>query len=196
MQGKYDDAKADAQQVADGFIFEAIYTETGQQNAYPSRTVADIRREISVHPRVYEDARFQADPRVQFIDRGELFLGVDGSSQFVEQRKYLIRSDAMEIGSWQEARLIEAEAEVSLGNPAAAVPLIDEVRTAAGLDPYAGAVTADAIMDQIAYERAAELFLEGQRLNDQRRLDDPFLDGRGTCFDISQGEKDANPNVS
>lgn len=196
MQGKYEDAKTDAQEVADGFVFEAIYTETGQQNAYPARTVADIRREISVHPRVYDDSRFQADPRVPFIDRGELFLGVDGSSQFVEQRKYLTRSDAMEISSWQEARLIEAEAEVGLGNPAAAVPLIDEVRTAAGLDPYVGVVTADAIMDQIAYERAAELFLEGQRLNDQRRLEDPFLEGRGTCFDISQDEKDANPEVS
>lgn len=198
MLGQYEGARADARQVPDGFVFESIHSEApaSQQNAFPSRTIAEIRREISVHPRIYNDARFQNDPRVPFIDRGGLFLGVDGSTQFVEQRKYLERSAAMEISSWQEARLIEAEAAVRLEDPTTAVELINEVRAAAGLDAYSGAVTDAAIMDQIAYERTAELFLEGQRLNDMRRFDDPFLQGRGTCFDVSQDEKDANPNVS
>lgn len=193
MQGMFAEAITDAQQVATGFVFESIHSETTQNNAFPSRTIATIRKEISVHPRIYGDVRFQADPRVPFVDNGE--LGVDGSSTFVEQRKYLTRADEMQISSWQEARLIEAEAEVRLDDPAAAVLLIDEVRSAAGLGPYTGPVTAPAVLDQIIYERAAELFLEGQRLNDQRRFDDPWLDGRGTCFDISQQEKDANPNV-
>lgn len=193
MLGSFADARADAQQVADGFVFESIHSETTQNNAFPARTIAAIRKEISVHPRVYDDARFQADSRVPFVDNDE--LGVDGSSKFVEQRKYITRADEMQISSWQEARLIEAEAHVRLDAPAAAVLLIDEVRAAAGLGPYAGPVTAAAVMDQIAYERAAELFLEGQRLNDQRRFNDPWLAGRGTCFDMSQQEKDANPNV-
>jgi len=106
MQGKYAEARADAREVPDGFIFEAIYTETTQNNAFPSRTISSIRREISVHPRYYGNEQFMSDPRVPFADNGQ--LGVDGVSKFVEQRKYLTRSDNMEISSWQEARLIEA----------------------------------------------------------------------------------------
>jgi hypothetical protein len=193
MLGQHADARADARQVADGFVFLSVHGETTQNNAFPARTLSSIRREISVHPRYYQDTRFRSDPRVPFVDNDE--IGVDGNSKFVEQRKYLTRADDMEIATWQEARLIEAEAEVRLGSPAAAVPLIDAVRADAGLAPYDGPVTPQAVLAQIAYERAAELFLEGQRLNDQRRFDDPWLDGRGTCFDISQSERDANPNV-
>ena len=193
VQGNYAEAIVDAREVADGFTFESIHSETTQNNAFPARTISTIRREISVHPRIYQDDRFETDPRTPFADNDE--LGVDGSSKFVEQRKYLTRADDMEISSWQEMRLIQAEAEVRLGDAAAAVALLDEVRAAAGLDPYAGSVSESAVLDQIVYERTAELFLEGQRLNDQRRFGDPWLDGRGTCFDISQEERDANPNI-
>lgn len=198
MLGDYEGAAGDAAEVNEGFVFESIHSETpgNQNNAFPSQTVADIRREISVHPRIYNDGRFQADPRVPFIDRGELFLGTDGGTQFVEQTKFASRSDDMEISSWQEARLIEAEALARQTEVADAVDLIDEVREAAGLGPYTGDMTEPAVLEQIAYERAAELFLEGQRLSDLRRFDDSFLEGRGTCFDLSENEKDANPNVS
>jgi len=193
MQGKYAEARSDAQRVSDGFVFLSIHGETTQNNAFPARTVSSIRREISVHPRYYEDPRFQNDPRVPFVDNGE--LGVDGSTPFVEQLKYRSRSDNMEISSWQEARLIEAEAAARLGDPGSAVPLIDKVRAAAGLPPYDGPSSTEAILDQIVYERAAELFLEGQRLVDMRRFGDPWLEGRGTCFDVSQAERDGNPNM-
>lgn len=193
MLGRYAEARADAQRVSDGFVFLSIHSETTQNNAFPARTVSSIRREISVHPRYYEDPRFQNDPRVPFVDNGE--LGVDGSTAFVEQLKYRTRSDDMEISSWQEARLIEAEVVARIDNPASAVPLIDKVREAAGLPPYDGPVSSEAILAQIAYERAAELFLEGQRLVDMRRFGDPWLQGRGTCFDVSQDERDGNPNM-
>lgn len=193
MLGRWAEAAADAQQVPDGFVFLSIHSETTQNNAFPASTLSSIRREIGVHPRYYEDVRLQGDPRVPFVDNDE--LGVDGSSKFVEQRKYLTRSDDMEIASAEEARLIEAEAAVRQGDVGAAIELIDGLRSAAGLDPYAGPGTPAAVLEQIAYERQAELFLEGQRLVDQRRFEDPWLAGRGTCFDISQNERNANPNV-
>lgn len=197
MLDDYAGAAEDAQRVNDGFVFVSIHSETpgSQNNEFPYQTIADIRREISVHPRIYNDTRFQSDPRVPFVNRGAEFIGTDGSTQFVEQRKYIDRSADMEIASWQEARLIEAEAAARTTDLGGAVDLIDEVRVAAGLDPYAGPVTEAAILDQIAYERTAELFLEGQRLSDMRRFADSWLDGRDTCYPLSQDERDANPNV-
>lgn len=194
MQGRYAEALADADQVPMGFVFEAVYSETTQNNAFPARTISSIRREISVHPRIYGDAGYRSDPRVPFVDNDE--LGVDGSSKFVEQRKYLTRADEMQVTSWEEMRLIAAEAHARLGDVPAAIAVIDDVRAAAGLPPYDGPATEPAVLERIFRERFAELFLEGQRLVDQRRMNDAWLADRGTCYDISQEERDANPNVS
>ena len=88
--------------------------------------------------------------------------GPDPIRQFVEQLKYPQRDTPIAISSWQEARLIEAEAENQLGNSARAVVLINQVRAAANLPAYAGAVTQTAVLAQIRYERSAELWLQAQ----------------------------------
>lgn len=197
MTGNNQGARGDAAQVPQGFIFESIHSETpgNQNNEFPYQTVSEIRREISVHPRIYEDERFANDPRMPIINRGPSYLGTDGGTQFVEQRKYVVRSSNMQIGSWQEARLIEAEAALRLGDLEDTAALINVVRSAAGLPAYAGAISAGALQEQLIAERTAELYLEGQRLNDQRRFSDPFLAGRAACYDVSQSEKDANPHL-
>ncbi|MDX1531916.1 MAG: RagB/SusD family nutrient uptake outer membrane protein, partial [Rhodothermales bacterium] len=85
-----------------------------------------------------------------------------------------------------EMTLIEAEANVRLGNLDDAVGLIDAVRTqapeddpfgvGAGLGPYDGPVTESALLDEIFLQRGAELFLQGLRLEDARRLSQPGPD--------------------
>ncbi len=82
-----------------------------------------------------------------------------------------------------EMPLIKAEAYVRLGNLANAVNQINLVRTetpsqdpfgiGASLPAYIGPVTTDSLLAEIYYERCAELYLEGMRLEDSRRLGRP-----------------------
>jgi starch-binding outer membrane protein, SusD/RagB family len=82
-----------------------------------------------------------------------------------------------------ELRLIRAEAYVRLGNLASAVTEINAIRTktaaqdpfgvGAALPVYSGAVTSDALLQEIYAQRCAELFWSGLRLEDSRRLGRP-----------------------
>lgn len=79
-----------------------------------------------------------------------------------------------------ELALIRAEALVNLNRLDDAVDEIDAVRTkeaaddpfgvGAGLPAYSGAVTAAALRAEIFVQRSAELYLQGLRLADSRRL--------------------------
>ncbi len=83
-----------------------------------------------------------------------------------------------------EIPLIRAEANVRLGNLEAAVEDINAVRTktpgedpfgiGAGLTPYGGAVTEEALLNEVFYQRRAELFMQGLSLEDGRRLGQPL----------------------
>jgi hypothetical protein len=80
-----------------------------------------------------------------------------------------------------EMLLIQAEAWVRLGNLSEAMQAINQVRTKSNdvfgvnamLGPYTGEVSTEALMNEIYYNRCAELFLTGARLSDSRRLNRP-----------------------
>jgi starch-binding outer membrane protein, SusD/RagB family len=197
MLGKYAEARADAQAIPKNWRFDAIYSQNSsrENNFIPTHTVAKFRKEGGVDPRFFKDPRYATDPRLKFIDKGEAFKGEDRIRQFVEQTKYPERFSPARISSWQEARLIQAEAELELGNTAAAVTLINEVRAAAPLPAYNGAVTKDAVKAQLFFERSAELFLEAKHLPDLRRTNSPLLATREKCGPISWEEQQSNPNI-
>ncbi len=186
----YQGAREDARQIPTGFVFHALYSSNSarEENHLANQMTSAIRREAGVHPRYYQHPVLGADPRIPFVDRGPAYIGTDGSTQFVEQLKFQSTADDIEVASWQEARLIEAEAEIQLGDLPAAIRLIDEVRAAAGLPSYQGPATAEEVTKQLFYERAAELFLEGQRLLDLRRTNDPWLQNRDDCYEIGRAE--------
>jgi hypothetical protein len=48
---------------------------------------------------------------------------------------------------------------------------LNVIRSSAGLDPYAGSVTQDALNDEMLRQRRYELFFEGHRWVDMRRFD-------------------------
>lgn len=108
-----------------------------------------------------------------------------------------------------ELRLIRAEATVrSGGNLSSAVADINAVRTAtsdpfgvvAGLPAYSGPVTSAALLDEIYYNRSTELYLQGLRLEDQRRFNRPgpstgaFQRNRN-FYPYPDQERQANPNT-
>ena len=186
----YEGARDDARQIPTGFRFLALYSPNSgrEENHLANQMTSSIRREAGVHARYYEHPVLGSDPRIAFTNRGETYVGTDGSTQFVEQLKFQTTDDDIEVASWQEARLIEAEAAIHLNDLSGAIALIDEVRVAAGLPPYDGPVTAEAVTNTLFHERAAELFLEGQRLLDLRRTNDPWLQDRDSCYQIGRAE--------
>lgn len=198
MLGDYSGAAADASDIPRGFEFMARYSSNSdrEENDVADLTRTGLRREAGVHPRFYEDERYVADPRIEFINRGPDAHGPELNRQYVEQTKYKTRDSDIPVADWQEARLIEAEALLrGSGDIDGAVGLIDEVRSAGGLDPYDGPRTEQAVLDQIMYERSVELYLQAQHFNDLVRTDDPFLEGRDDCVQIGQTEWESNPNL-
>jgi len=196
----------DARQIPTGFLFNYNYSNNSarEYNYYAGFTRDRYRREAGVHPRFFQDQRFLDDPRTKMRDWGPTAVGPDAIRRWVEQEKFVDRDSDMAVSSWQEVRLIEAEAEMRLANLTRTVALIDEVRAAAGLEPYSGALTDAAVLAQLRYERSAELWLQGQSLFDLRRFNDPLLDvppGQGggstrdKCFEIGQREYETNPNL-
>ena len=192
----YSGARDDAKLIPGTFRFNAIYSSnsTRENNSVATLTTTLIRREAGVNPRIYKTATYKTDPRTPFRDKGDTAKGPDPIRQFVEQLKYPQRDTPIPISSWQEARLIEAEAELSLANPARAVELINQVRAVVNLPAYTGSITQPAVLAQLRFERSAELWLQAQSVADLRRFTDPYLSGaHDTCFEIGQREWDANP---
>ncbi|MBN2731636.1 MAG: RagB/SusD family nutrient uptake outer membrane protein [Balneolaceae bacterium] len=114
-----------------------------------------------------------------------------------------------------EMALIKAEAYVRLGAaqyPNAVVE-INNVRTktaaedpfgvGAELPPYSGPVTEEALLEEIFYQRSAELYLSGMRFEDMRRLnrpvpsDDPPLTAprNRVYYPYPTQERQNNPNT-
>ncbi|MGH7571909.1 MAG: RagB/SusD family nutrient uptake outer membrane protein [Gemmatimonadota bacterium] len=121
----------------------------------------------------------------------EPFAG-DPDSTLQTMLKYSTPTEPYPVYIQDEIKLIKAEAQARSGDLDGARLLINEVRTdatASATDPAANlpALPADqlssleAVLAQIAYERRYELFMQGTRWEDMRRLDDviatePILD--------------------
>lgn len=65
--------------------------------------------------------------------------------------------------------LMLAEAELELNNTTAAIGYINQIRSRANLNPYAGAQTKEAVKEDLMQQRAIEFFVEGERFYDLRR---------------------------
>ena len=110
-----------------------------------------------------------------------------------------------------EMHLIMAEAYLNLGDVDKAITHINAVRTkapvndpfgiGANLPPYAGPNTVEAVKEELFRQRAAELFGQGLRLEDSRRLgqpgpdpNDPYQRNRN-FYPYPSNERQNNPNT-
>ena len=211
MIGRYDEALAEAQQVPDGFSYDARYSEAGTANSlvtlnhYTENKAAglDSRRWGQVDTTGARDIFLDhfsglEDPRVPILHRVGNRLGVDGVKKFYSQDKYFERGSDIRLTGWLEMRLIEAEAHWSKGDYAQAIARMNVVRDDFGLPPLDNPNTRQGVLDYLLEERFATLFLEGQRANDLYRFElfpEVIGEGYNTKFTLTGGEIQNNPNI-
>ncbi len=121
------------------------------------------------------------DPRVAVTDEGT--TNPQTGIAIWTSGKYPDVSSPVEMASWEEAQLIIAENEIDLGgaaNLANAVAIFDALHLAVSLPAYSGGVNVAELTDQLIYERAAEMYLEGHHLQDLKRLNIPLFPATGT----------------
>lgn len=186
-------ADAEAALVPNGFVWTIKTVLTGAQswpffiaNSFRSATVAVNFRSTS-------------DPRVPIsVKPGAASAG----STAYDQLKYPAGDTPLRLASWQEARLIQAEAALSAGNTATAIGFLNQVRAAtAGLAPYPTTATAAQAEQFLQTERGNELFLEARRLIDIQRWGIVPPEYAGTtpfatvCVPVPQSERDNNLNL-
>lgn len=197
-------AAADAALVPSGFVLNAgagandnrrynrIYASTGKFGFYT----------VEVNSRGLTTENGQADPRAATTTTST--RPADARSLIVQPSKYNSEASSIRIASYDEARLILAEAQ----GGAQAVTIINTMRAAAGLSAYTGATDAASIQTLIISERRRVLFVEGFRNYDIQRFNIPFnppagtaypfkggFYGTTTCLPLPDVERFNNPNV-
>jgi starch-binding outer membrane protein, SusD/RagB family len=203
-QGDWDGAAADAAQVPAEFSHDQMYWATGatfpssggragnwvwRDNAHRDLfTVAESRwADLGTDPRVPSDTLFAAD--------GVARVANDGTTIFVQQRKYTEPGSDIPLVKGTEMLLLRAEARLRTNDVPGAMTLINQNRAQYGLSTDVTAENEAEAWQILRDHRAAEVWLEARRLWDLRRWDDPFLAGRDSCIPISERERITNPNL-
>ena len=202
--GQGQNAVQDAQPVPAGFVYNMtasgdfsrrsnrVYSQNGLgSSAGTALSVGEAYRGLTYNGK--------PDPRVPVSDF--IRVNTDGTDLYL-QLKYSSLGDPISIASGDEARLIVAEVQ----GGQTAVDIINSLHSAVGLDPFPGG-TAAQITAQVLEERNRELWLEGHRFFDIRRLNLPLTPAPGTvyrkggtygdnrCFPLPDVEVRNNPNI-
>ena len=204
--GQYSTAATIAGLVPAGFSFEFSYSSSDASTE--NKLYALMERELmaTVEP-MYRNMMFagQPDPRVVAVD-----LGVQGPGTTIDMwatAKYPSLESPVPVATWEEAQLIMAEAAIEAGDLQGAVDIINDLHTQVGLPDFVSNDETE-IRNQLIYERNAELFLEGQHLQDIKRFNITLVPAPGTpayhggsfsdqtCFPLPDVEYLNNPNIN
>ena len=198
-------AKTDAQQVTSGYVryvtASAITARRNNRVWQENSATSDNTTLDSVYTNM-------TDPRVPFsvkLDKnGKQRNSVTGYPLY-QQNKYTAASTPLRLASWDEARLIIAEADWAATDYAHADSIINIFRARGGQSAITSA-DPDTVKFALFDQRRREFFLEGQHLGDVIRfgfLPDPpmgtVFKGGGTygtqlCLPLPDVEKQNNPN--
>lgn len=190
--GDWEGARSDAGEVSSDFSFNAEY-DGADDREWNWLHNQSHRRDYFSTFETLADTLDNADPRMPMtrFDRN----GTDGVTPFHRQDKYLSLGAEIELAGGDEMRLIEAEFHLrDAGDVPEAMAKINAVRAAAGVSTKT-ASGEDEAWQALRRERNIVLWMEGRRLWDLRRFDDPFLDGRDSCIPPSEEEQATNPNL-
>ncbi len=203
-------AGTDAARIPAGFV-----ANTGTDNVAVRRQNMSF---LSVNQNQFStvDAAFRGltingapDPRVAVTNTGR--TGTAQGSTIWTPDKYPLLTTVTPIARWAEAQLIVAESKQAAGDLAGAAVAINAVRaTRTGVPAYdvTGQTSAEVLVT-ITEDRRRELFLEGHRLGDMRRLNLALTPAAGTaypggggaygtqtCFPLPDVERVNNPNIA
>jgi len=204
--GDGDGAASDAALVPEDFSFEFAYSS--QDASTENKIYALMERELmaTVEP-MYRNMTFQGqpDPRVQAMDLG--LLGPGTQIEIWSTPKYSSLDAPVPVATWEEAQLILAEVALDNNQLQEAVDIINTLHDRVGLGEFSS-TDASEIREQLIYERSAELFLEGQHMQDLERFNLDLIPAPGTpfphggefsnqiCFPLPEVEYLNNPNIN
>jgi hypothetical protein len=167
-RGQFADAAAIVAAVPTGYAYATQYSAAqpngvfGIINTEKWLTVSDLEGGNGL------DFRSAQDPRVPTAFVGK---GIDGFTDVYTFTRYANVSSPIVLASGVEARLIEGEAFLRVGDAATALQILNALRaTTAGLAPLTLQPTVAARVNQLFRERAFWLFATGHRHGDLRRL--------------------------
>ncbi len=178
FQGDAQGALADARQVPEGFRMDVhpsdatprMYNRVWATNLFGFNFgVAPWTRELTTGG--------MPDPRTATYDTGQNTGWAPGNVW--GQSKYTSAASPMPVARWEEAQLIVAE--VAGGEEAVAI--VNALRDAHGLPHFTG-TDADEIRQAVVDERQRELWFEGFRAYDVRRLGLPLVPAAGTPYQL------------
>lgn len=187
--GRYQEAATIAAQIPDDFLWVANYTDLDTSNLWEE---TQNQTQATVWQTPIADLGETGDPRTPWEDEER---NGAGGQPFYRQDKYKLRGDDHPLAKGWEMRLIEAEALLRNGQWQGALDKINYVRDAFGMDDAVATSEAET-WDALSHERLVTLWLEGRRLFDLHRFDDPFLNGRDYCFPFADSEINSNPNLA
>lgn len=208
--GQYAAAAADANGIADAFVYVMPYntTELDTWNRIYWATANQPYRAHTVWNTYYDSYYTNTrDPRVAWGSDpkqpvGDGAVGTLGQVPWHFELKFTKKESPINLSSGWEMRLIEAEVKLIAGDLVGAMTLVNKHRVALALAPWT-ATTVDEAWTALKRERGIELWLEGRRLGDFRRWslanrpgtsDD--MSGRDLCFVTPLSEKQTNPNFN
>lgn len=200
-------ADEDAKQVPPGFLYNATADITN--GVRTNRVYQQFNLHVaSVTPQFIGLTVPTADggtvPDTRIADSATGRNGADAKTPMTASNKYPTGATPIPIGSYAEAQLIIAEAE----GGQTAVNIINDLRVAAGLPGAFQSSDADVIKAQVIAERSRQLYLQGTRLYDMRRLNLPLVPAPGAdylhggtygtqlCLPLPDVERNSNPNIS
>ncbi|ARS36262.1 RagB/SusD family nutrient uptake outer membrane protein [Pontibacter actiniarum] len=134
---------------------------------YPQNAAGEVR---VAHPTFITDAT-PGDDRLSKVSERARAATQRGLSGDYDVFVYKNNTAPVPIIRNEELILIYAEANIQTGDLEEAARALDIIRTRHGLEPYAGPVTEEALIDELLYQRRYSLFFEGHRWIDVRRYD-------------------------
>jgi hypothetical protein len=195
-----------ASQVPEGFSYDFAYS--GVDASTENKLFVLMERNLMATVDVpYRNRTFQGveDPRFGVYDTG--ILGPSTTIEIWATTKYPSIDSPVQVASWEEAQLLVAEAALEAGQLQTVVDIINTLHDRVGL-PHFASTDATEIRNQLIYERSAELFLEGQHMQDLERFDLELYPAPGTpayhggffsdqiCFPLPEVEYLNNRNIN